>query len=65
MTPGLRPRAQARRSTGNWLCGGSILAGELLDEIDALILEIYPVMIGSGRPLVDRPFEPRAFNVDR
>lgn len=34
-----------------WLCGGSELAGVLRDEIDELAIKIYPVAIGSGRPL--------------
>lgn len=36
---------------GIYLCGGSQLAGELLDEIDELIIKTYPVVLGSGMPM--------------
>lgn len=35
-----------------WLCGGADLAGQLADEIDELHLKVYPVLFGSGIPLV-------------
>jgi len=31
-----------------WLCGGSELAGTLLDEIDELVLKVNPVVLGDG-----------------
>ncbi|MEU3705971.1 dihydrofolate reductase family protein [Streptomyces anulatus] len=34
-----------------WLCGGSRLAGELLDEIDELVIKTYPVVYGVGMPM--------------
>lgn len=36
---------------GIWLCGGGVLARELLPEIDQIFLKRYPVVLGSGRPL--------------
>ncbi|PLW74655.1 dihydrofolate reductase [Streptomyces sp. SCUT-3] len=36
---------------GIYLCGGSQLAGELLDEIDELVIKTYPVVLGSGMPM--------------
>ncbi|WP_439661806.1 dihydrofolate reductase family protein [Lentzea sp. HUAS TT2] len=36
-----------------WLCGGGKLAGELLPEIDSLLLKIHPVVFGRGIPLFD------------
>jgi dihydrofolate reductase len=36
---------------GIWLCGGSQLAGELLDEIDELVIKTYPLVYGSGMPM--------------
>ncbi|WP_405016017.1 dihydrofolate reductase family protein [Kitasatospora sp. NBC_00070] len=43
---------------GIWLCGGADLAGQLLGEIDELIVKRYPVVIGSGVPLFRAPFLP-------
>ncbi|MBB6014840.1 dihydrofolate reductase family protein [Deinococcus radiopugnans] len=37
-----------------WLCGGGELAGQLLPEIDEVILKLNPVAIGSGIPLFGR-----------
>ncbi|MEV4235110.1 MULTISPECIES: dihydrofolate reductase family protein [unclassified Nocardia] len=36
---------------GIWLCGGGELAQVLLPEIDQIFLKLYPVVLGSGRPL--------------
>ncbi|MFJ8109856.1 dihydrofolate reductase family protein [Streptomyces sp. NPDC096132] len=36
---------------GIWLCGGSRLAGELLDEIDELVIKTYPIVYGTGMPM--------------
>ncbi len=46
-----------------WLCGGGKLAGALLDEIDEIRIKRYPVLAGSGLPLIDAPFDPTAFTV--
>lgn len=48
---------------GIWLCDGSILAGQLLPEIDELILKVNPVAIGTGRTLFARPFSPHTFTL--
>ena len=37
---------------GVWLAGGARLAGALLPEIDVLILKRYPVLLGTGIPLL-------------
>ncbi|MFJ5775817.1 dihydrofolate reductase family protein [Streptomyces sp. NPDC093094] len=34
-----------------YLCGGSTVAGELLDEIDELVVKTYPMVYGSGMPM--------------
>ncbi|MFI9761967.1 dihydrofolate reductase family protein [Streptomyces sp. NPDC051963] len=36
---------------GIYLCGGSQLAGELLDEIDELVIKSYPIVYGTGMPM--------------
>ncbi|MGC4895387.1 dihydrofolate reductase family protein [Micromonospora sp. DT31] len=41
-----------------WLCGGGHLAGQLLGEIDELVVKLNPVVVGSGIKLVDRGFDP-------
>ncbi|WP_428964300.1 dihydrofolate reductase family protein [Micromonospora fluostatini] len=46
-----------------WLCGGGNLAGQLLPEIDELFVKLYPYVLGSGIPLVDRGFDPRRFTL--
>jgi dihydrofolate reductase len=44
-----------------WLCGGSVLAGQLLPEIDELVIKQYPVVAGGGLPVFAGPFRPRPF----
>ena len=39
---------------GIWLCGGGELAQALVPEIDQIFLKLYPVVLGSGRPLFGR-----------
>ncbi|MFC9385844.1 dihydrofolate reductase family protein [Streptomyces venezuelae] len=47
-----------------WLCGGSAVAGELIDEIDELIIKTYPQVYGSGMPMFGAGFEPRDFELN-
>ncbi len=44
-----------------WLCGGSTLAGQLLPEIDELVVKSYPVVAGGGLPMFSGGFAPRGF----
>ncbi|MDI9899917.1 dihydrofolate reductase family protein [Rhodococcus sp. IEGM 1409] len=44
-----------------WLCGGGTLAGELLPEIDELVIKRYPVVAGAGIPMIRGNFEPTLF----
>jgi dihydrofolate reductase len=44
-----------------WLCGGGKLAGALLDEIDELVIKSYPVLAGTGVPMVSGEFRPANF----
>ncbi|MFJ6137465.1 dihydrofolate reductase family protein [Kitasatospora sp. NPDC092286] len=46
-----------------WLCGGGLLAGALLPEIDELIIKSYPVVAGSGIPVFNGEFSPTLFEV--
>lgn len=43
-----------------YLAGGARLAGALVDEIDELVVKLYPVLAGSGIPfLTGGGFQPR------
>ncbi|MFH8348848.1 dihydrofolate reductase family protein [Streptomyces sp. NPDC018045] len=49
---------------GIWLCGGSRLAGELLDEVDELVIKTYPQVYGSGMPMFGSDFAVTDFTLD-
>ncbi|MFF0159334.1 dihydrofolate reductase family protein [Streptomyces sp. NPDC005263] len=49
---------------GIYLCGGSVLAGELFDEIDELVIKTYPVVQGSGMPMFQSAFAISEFELD-
>ncbi len=49
---------------GVYLCGGSDVAGQLLDEIDELVLKTYPVVLGSGMPMFGSEFRLTEFVPD-
>lgn len=44
---------KASTSGDIWLCGGGNLAGQLITEIDRVILKRNPVLFGAGIPLFD------------
>ncbi|MEM9135379.1 MAG: dihydrofolate reductase family protein [Actinomycetota bacterium] len=51
---------------GVWLCGGGVLAGALIDEIDELVIKRQPMVLGAGRPLFAGGYAPTGFEpVDR
>ncbi|MCZ7436156.1 dihydrofolate reductase family protein [Micromonospora sp. WMMC241] len=54
---------KARPGGDIWLCGGGQLAGQLLDEVDELVVKLNPVVVGSGIPLVERGFAPSRFTL--
>lgn len=59
---GLVRRLKAETADGDiWLCGGAVLAGQLLPEIDELVLKRYPVVAGDGKPAFVGQFQPRPF----
>ncbi|GAA2513510.1 dihydrofolate reductase [Streptomyces gobitricini] len=49
---------------GIWLCGGSGIAGELVDEIDELVIKTYPQVYGSGMPMFGSGFAITDFTLD-
>ena len=60
------PRARvqqlkAEEGLGIYLAGGGQLAGELLPEIDRLVVKKYPVVAGSGIPAFATGFAPTPF----
>ncbi|MFI6476570.1 dihydrofolate reductase family protein [Nonomuraea sp. NPDC050663] len=46
-----------------WLAGGGNLAGQLLPEIDELVVKSYPVVAAKGTRAFDGDFQPTAFTV--
>lgn len=46
-----------------WLCGGGNLAGQLIGEVDQLIIKSYPVLAGAGVPAFSGNFDPTRFRV--
>lgn len=49
---------------GIYLCGGSAIAGALVDEIDELIIKTYPVVQGTGMPMFGSGFAISEFTLD-
>ncbi len=49
---------------GIYLAGGGRLAGELLPEIDRLVIKRYPVVAGAGIPAFGPDFTPTAFALE-
>ncbi|KJK36818.1 deaminase [Streptomyces variegatus] len=49
---------------GIYLCGGSKVAGELLDEIDELVIKTYPLVYGSGMPMFAAGFALSEFTLE-
>ncbi|MGW3145569.1 MULTISPECIES: dihydrofolate reductase family protein [Streptomyces] len=49
---------------GIWLCGGSRIAGELLDEIDEIVIKTYPQVYGSGMPMFGSGFAVTDFGLE-
>ncbi|CAL9297187.1 dihydrofolate reductase family protein [Streptomyces olindensis] len=49
---------------GIYLCGGSRLAGELLDQIDELVIKSYPLVYGTGMPMFGSGFAVSEFALE-
>ncbi|XVQ11292.1 dihydrofolate reductase family protein [Spirillospora sp. CA-255316] len=57
--PAAAVRALKREDgAGIWLAGGAALAGTLRDEIDEMVVKVYPIVLGSGTPMFTAPFDP-------
>ncbi|WP_217215333.1 dihydrofolate reductase family protein [Streptomyces sp. AC550_RSS872] len=48
---------------GIYLCGGSQLAGALVDEIDELVIKSYPIVYGTGMPMFGSDFAVTEFTL--
>ncbi|MCX5204291.1 dihydrofolate reductase family protein [Streptomyces sp. NBC_00237] len=48
---------------GIYLCGGGEIAGQLIDEIDELIIKTYPLLVGSGVPMASAGFGLRRYEL--
>ncbi|MFF0365137.1 dihydrofolate reductase family protein [Streptomyces sp. NA02536] len=46
------------------LCGGADLAGQLVDEIDELVIKTYPIVQGSGMPMFASGFSITEFTLE-
>ncbi len=59
-------RALKREESGLaiYLAGGGQLAGQLVDEIDRLVVKLYPVVAGGGRSAFGVHFAPTPFTLD-
>lgn len=44
-------RLKQEEGLGIYLCGGADLAGQLLPEIDELVVKCYPFVLGAGIPM--------------
>ncbi|GGX41076.1 dihydrofolate reductase family protein [Streptomyces fructofermentans] len=56
-------KAEEGNGLGIYLCGGSALAGELIDEIDELVIKTYPIVLGSGMPMFGSGFAVAEFSL--
>jgi dihydrofolate reductase len=46
---------------GIYLAGGARVAGAVFDEIDEVVLKLYPIMLGRGVPVISGEFDVKAF----
>lgn len=52
-----------RGGEGIWLCGGGVVAGTLLDQIDEIVVKRQPLVLGAGRPMIDGAYRPTAWEL--
>lgn len=58
----LKTRA-GREGKDIYLMGGATVAGELIDEIDSLVVKVYPLVAGAGVALFTADFAARSFTL--
>lgn len=46
-----------------WLAGGGLLASQLINEIDRLVLKVNPIVLGDGKSLFSGPYDARSFGL--
>ncbi|MFJ5263985.1 dihydrofolate reductase family protein [Streptomyces sp. NPDC088387] len=51
------------RELGIYLCGGAQLAGQLLGEVDELVIKTYPLVYGAGMPMFGSGFDATEFTL--
>ncbi len=49
---------------GIYLCGGANLAGQLMDEVDELVIKTYPLALGTGMPMFAAGFRTNEFTLE-
>ncbi|AIS00474.1 dihydrofolate reductase family protein [Streptomyces glaucescens] len=49
---------------GIYLCGGARIAGELMDEVDEIVIKTYPLVYGSGMPMFRSGFAVTEFALE-
>lgn len=54
-------KLKQEKGSAIWIAGGGILASELVDEIDRLIVKVNPILLGSGKKI----FAEREYSVNR
>ena len=54
---------KAEPGEGIWLCGGGVLAHQVLPEIDELVVKVNPVIAGEGLPLFAGGFTPQQWRL--
>lgn len=57
---GLIRKLKEEDGGGIWLAGGGQLAAEVWAEVDELVIKRNPIVLGTGVPLLDGSFAPRA-----
>ncbi|MFC9892967.1 dihydrofolate reductase family protein [Nocardia sp. NPDC127579] len=62
---GLVRRLKKEEGKDIWLAGGGTFAGQLIDEIDGLVIKTYPCVVGEGTRAFTGVFNPTQFALDR